>query len=224
MCNMLTTSTILEIFTESIHELAGQVHDSFDDGSRLFVRSLLPNVQPAQQNDMMQAGVALKATESEICVYPYLFREVCSNGAITAQAIESLVVDRSSQMTHFGIEQEIRSAIQACAAPEVFNDNMDSVRRTVDSDVDLAISLIGLMDHLPANIWEQIYQRFESNEPTQFSLMNAVTSVARDTDDPEFKWRLEELGGGIGAQLLPEIPHQDHGMFIQPLEQVELEW
>ena len=27
--------------------------------------------------------------------------------------------------------------------------------------------------------------------------MNAVTSVARDTRDPETRWRLEELGGGI---------------------------
>jgi hypothetical protein len=27
--------------------------------------------------------------------------------------------------------------------------------------------------------------------------MNAVTSVARDTRDPELRWRLETFGGGI---------------------------
>jgi len=34
--------------------------------------------------------------------------------------------------------------------------------------------------------------------------MNAVTSVARDTRDPELRWRLEELGGGIPAMLVPD--------------------
>jgi hypothetical protein len=35
--------------------------------------------------------------------------------------------------------------------------------------------------------------------------MNAVTSVARDTRDPETRWRLEELGGAIAARL-PRAP------------------
>jgi hypothetical protein len=29
--------------------------------------------------------------------------------------------------------------------------------------------------------------------------MNAVTAVARETSDPETKWRLEEVGGSIPA-------------------------
>jgi hypothetical protein len=42
---------------------------------------------------------------------------------------------------------------------------------------------------------------------TGFGLMNAVTSLARDTRDPDDRWRLEELGGGIGAAILPRQPH-----------------
>ena len=33
--------------------------------------------------------------------------------------------------------------------------------------------------------------------------MNAVTSLVRDTRDPEVRWRLEELGGGIPALVAP---------------------
>ena len=33
--------------------------------------------------------------------------------------------------------------------------------------------------------------------------MNAVTSVARDTREPELRWRLEELAGGIAAHIEP---------------------
>jgi hypothetical protein len=31
--------------------------------------------------------------------------------------------------------------------------------------------------------------------------MNAITSLARDTRDPERRWRLEELGGGMLALI-----------------------
>ncbi len=41
--------------------------------------------------------------------------------------------------------------------------------------------------------------------------MNAVTSVARDTADPEVRWRLEEMGGGICAGHTP-APKPDAGM------------
>jgi hypothetical protein len=52
-----------------------------------------------------------------------------------------------------------------------------------------------------------ILERFDIGaDRTRFGVMNAVTSVARDTRDPDEKWRLEELGGSIGACLLPRQP------------------
>jgi hypothetical protein len=38
-----------------------------------------------------------------------------------------------------------------------------------------------------------------------YALMNAVTAVARDEEDPETKWDLEELGGCVPA-LVPNGP------------------
>jgi hypothetical protein len=43
---------------------------------------------------------------------------------------------------------------------------------------------------------------FRDNDRTRFGLMNAVTSLARDTRDPDDRWELEQLGGDIGARLL----------------------
>jgi hypothetical protein len=49
-----------------------------------------------------------------------------------------------------------------------------------------------------------ILERFvEGRDTSRFGLMNAITSVARDTRDPEVRWRLEEMGGGIPAALSP---------------------
>jgi hypothetical protein len=39
--------------------------------------------------------------------------------------------------------------------------------------------------------------------------MNAVTSVARDTQDPDLRWRLEELGGGLPVERCPTTDPDD---------------
>jgi hypothetical protein len=49
-----------------------------------------------------------------------------------------------------------------------------------------------------------ILRRYEQGQDrSRFGLMNAVTSAARDTRDPELRWGLEELGGGIPALRPP---------------------
>jgi hypothetical protein len=40
---------------------------------------------------------------------------------------------------------------------------------------------------------------FAHEDATLFGVMNAITAVARETRDPEMKWRLEQYGGGIPA-------------------------
>src|SRR4051794_33924770 len=86
---LMTTRDIAEIFTEEIAMAGGTVSDSFDDGDRLYLRSILPPEMPVRQGDMLQGGVALMATTLEVHVHPYLFRQVCSNGAIRAHAVQT---------------------------------------------------------------------------------------------------------------------------------------
>src|SRR5262245_22651859 len=85
----LTTDEIQAIFQEEISAASGTVTRSFNDGARLFLRSLLPRVREVRRSDEVQAGVALRATEQEICVHPYIFRLICANGAIMAQATQT---------------------------------------------------------------------------------------------------------------------------------------
>src|SRR5437867_129460 len=91
--NPLTTGEIKEIFAAEIKEAGGNVSDSFDDGTRLYARSILPSVSEVRPKDRAKGGVAIRATEQGIWVHPYVFRVVCSNGAIMAQAIQSRQVE-----------------------------------------------------------------------------------------------------------------------------------
>jgi hypothetical protein len=74
--------------------------------------------------------------------------------------------------------------------------------------------MLPVLKGLPADIREPLLERFfggvstdpgyrRGDERTQFGLMQSITAVARDQRDPEVRWRLEELGGGVPVLNLP---------------------
>jgi hypothetical protein len=105
----------------------------------------------------------------------------------------------------------IREAIQACCAQEIFMDTMRRVRASALEEVDFAdwLSVVSGHVRLVRNSERQtseIFGRFAGEEPTQYGLANAVTSVARDTRDPHLRWHLEELGGAILVGTVSRLP------------------
>ena len=71
-----------------------------------------------------------------------------------------------------------------------------------------------MLSRFPAQVAGQLMGEimgrfFGAGDRSRFGLMNAVTSLARDTADPELRWDLEELGGGVPALIRgpqPEAP------------------
>ena len=62
----------------------------------------------------------------------------------------------------------------------------------------------------------EIMRRFSRDrDRSVFGLANAVTSLARDQEDPEVRWRLEELGGGVLARIPPRT--KPHGSAARPV-------
>jgi hypothetical protein len=202
----LTTRVIGEVFSEVVAAAGGNVSDTFDDGKRLFMRAILAGECDVKPRDRVQGGVAIRATELDIWVHPYVFRKVCSNGAIIAHAIET----RHLEPADFDSDPEeslvpaLREAIQECCAPEAFENAADQMRLAMHSQVDLALTLMPSLTRMPAAFASEflatITERFrEGRDNSRFGLMNAVTSVARDTRDPELRWQLEKIGGAIPA-------------------------
>jgi hypothetical protein len=203
----LTTAAIAQVFEEEVVGRGGAVTDCFDDGERLFARSLLPHVQEVQKDDDVQGGAAIRATEGEIWVRPYVFRKVCSNGAIIAQTLASVQQSGPICTSDLDAEEELRERISAACDREVFASSVRAIRSTVDANFDLALNLMPLLSRMPADIVQAVMEQYlEAGDRSRFGMMNAITATARITTDPERRWRLEELGGGVATDALPNWP------------------
>jgi hypothetical protein len=192
--------------------LGGTVSDRFDDGRRLFLRARLPMSDEVRPKDIVEGGVAVRTVGREIEVCPYLFRQVCKNGAIMPQVAEArrieLVDFSASTETIETVNDQVREAVRACSASDVFDHIARQVRAAtsteVTNDISQILHFLSLRRMLNADLIDEIVEAFlEEDDRSAFGLMNAVTSVARDQDDPEVRWHLEELGGGVPAMNFP---------------------
>jgi len=205
----ISLSDVFGFFDQEIAGAGGSVREVYQDESCLFARSVLSPSLDIAPGDRMTGGVALRANQGNIYVHPYLFRVVCTNGAIMAQATQTRHIRWEKSRADFELELEVRSAIQSCCEPAAFITATDQVRGSMERNVDMLLTVSGLLGRghagLSSELMTQIMRRFvESDDQSAFSLMNAVTSVARDTRDPGTKWRLEELGGSIPMFRSPQ--------------------
>jgi hypothetical protein len=213
----LPLDSIKAIFTEEVESLAGRVSNAFQDESRLFLRAILPDLREVAAQDQVQAGVALRAMDADVVVCPYVFRLVCTNGAIVAHAVDIQPIQQSAGQTDIEIETSLRTTIMHCCAPEIFTGAVDQMRLALHSEFDLALNLMPHLSRLPAEVASRVMtdalnRWTKSGDRSRFGLMNAVTALARDTADPEVRWTLETLGGRIGIPTASRIhpAHADH--------------
>src|SRR5262245_56388533 len=131
MNHSLTMATILSSFTEQIESHGGRVTESIEDEGCLFVRSLLPYVANARPHDRFEGGVGLRANEGDVWLHPYLFRQVCRNGAIMAQSFHSVHLENLLlQPPEIAILQ-LREAVDECSSEQVFVQSIHQVRSSI---------------------------------------------------------------------------------------------
>ncbi len=209
-----TTAAIKELFTEEIEAAGGLVTNTFEAESYFMARATLPEVRQVGPGDGVKGGVALLADQEKIQVHPYVFRQVCSNGAIMTQVVQSHQIVHSELESSYETCSNVRQAIRECCLPEVFAGNARRIQEARHGTTNLLIQLMPELSRMnrqnALQLFQAIMTRFmNAGDASQFGLMNAVTSVARDTPDPKLRWRLEELGGGIAIGKFPQ--HPTHG-------------
>ena len=208
------TQDIGATVVEELDFVGGTVSDRFDDGRRLFLRAILPLSDEVRPKDIVEGGIAVRAVGQQIEVCPYLFRQVCRNGAIMPQVTETRRIRRvdiaAPSEAVEAVEEQLREAVRACSAVEVFACAAGQFRSAttmeVPRDVSNLLMLLSMQRTISADLQDEIVRRFLGDEDrSAFGLMNAVTSVARDQKKPEVRWRLEELGGGVPAMRFPQV-------------------
>jgi hypothetical protein len=200
----LAAREIGTIFAEEIQAAGGRVTETIDANPLFFARSVLPGTREVTKGDRVQGGVALRGSDEEILVHPYVFRQVCTNGAIRAHAIQTrrIVREEFPEFAGDAIATALREAIRAGCSREAFAEGVDEMRAARLDEVDVVLALAPMLSRmapaLAAEMLGSIMGRYtRGRDRSRFGLMNAVTSLARDTRDPEGRWRLEEFGGGI---------------------------
>lgn len=207
-----TTRGIREVVIEEIGRIQGAVTDCFDDGEHLMLRTVLPMVREVLPSDQVQGGVAVLVEGPEVFVHPYVFRQVCRNGAIWSEAIQTRRIPRvefgASSPAIENVMAGLREALNVCSRPSTFLDAIARMRSAAEVRADMLLHLLPLISHWPRDLasrtFEQVFGRFrEGRDVSVFGLMNAVTSLARDERVPKTRWRLEELGGAVLAGVRP---------------------
>jgi len=208
------TQEILEAFTEEISTRGGRVTETFHQPGLLFARSVFPQEEEIRPGDKVQAGVALRATDAVAWVYPYVFRLVCTNGAIMAHAAEGREIPNLDTVPAFEAVSLVREAVESCCERSAFTSAAEQMRTAARHPVDFALSMMPFLSRLSSfgpEIARQIFERYlREKDRTRYGFMNAVTSMGRDTRDHATRWRLEELGGQI-AVLQSAEPVLDDG-------------
>ncbi len=206
------------IFSDEIGRAGGKVTEAIDCEGKLFARSVLRRAADVGPGDKVRGGVAMMASGTDVFVHPYVFRKVCSNGAIMGTAIQTRQISRDNwfldPQCEGDLETSVRGAIRGCCEPEAFRAAVGGMRSVRETAADMALMVAAQFGGpqksraraLPKSLWGEIMRRYEEDrDSSAYGVMNAVTSVARDTGDPETKWRLEELGGGIAMMVRKNV-------------------
>jgi len=176
------------------------------------LKGLTDDVTPG---DRIDGGIAIRVSGPQISVHSFTMREVCKNGAIAATThLNKRMLRVNDEEFNAGSKlmclSELREMLIVCSSPEAFSQNIRQMRRLQNIQIDTAINMSShleeaMKDFGDAIIASVLKEFFGQEDMSLYGVMNAITAVARKTSDPQKKWDLEELGGGIGARLLPMV-------------------
>ncbi|MEM7453926.1 MAG: hypothetical protein AAF456_06170 [Planctomycetota bacterium] len=202
----LAPNSVHNLFSGRIEALGGKILSSHTGDACLYARSTMPLAENLQAGDRVNGGVAIRMLDHEVQVSPFVFRQICRNGAIMSRELGSCEIS-VDPLDPGKTQEEVLEAIDACVRPEVFENNVSNIRGTIGRPVDAGLALMVLenrwqLGDLTRRIWHRLVR---DRDRSKFGLMNAITSIARDEKDPEVKWKLELLGGRIPTMPLPDL-------------------
>lgn len=200
MADVLSISDIQQSFAAFSEANGASADFAYTDDQLMIARCVLPLEFEVNPGDALKGGIAVRATIEEVEVRPYLLRQVCTNGMISMRSVSGTTVATSECTTTW-----LDESFAAAASHEALAVAASGVRQLARASFDRAFLIATVMRQLRGFDKEtvrEMLRRMILDGSTGYSLLNAITSVARDTRDPQTRWRLEAAGGGIVAIIL----------------------
>jgi len=207
----ITIPEIRATFVEEVEAAGGALHDKYESPERLLIRATLPWIADVRPGDPVHGGVAMRATLREVVAHPFVVRQVCTNGAIAPQALETQRVAGMDELPVVVASAAVRGAVRSCARHDVFVSFSSSMAATAGRLMTISFLLMAMLPDQTDPEAGELYTKVmaalvRGGDRSHFGLMNALTAVGRETEDPELRWRLEELGGAVAIRRMPTPP------------------
>ena len=165
-----------------------------------------------RDSDSVSGGLIIRNSEvgaSSLRVEPFILRQVCSNGLIASQALRKIHLgrqmeggeiwsDETKELEDKALWAKVRDVIRATFDKQIFESWVEKLRESTEIVIEKPIKavnniakLIGLSEEKK----NQLLMHF--SEHTKYGLVNAVTTLARESESIDEQIRLEEFGGKL---------------------------
>lgn len=169
--------------------------DWLEDPNRFFLRATRHIRVEVLPEDTMSPGLAARRHGGVVELWPYVFREICTNGAIMARCGSGRQIDLADP----DARDLVAATADRCLSEQAWATCRASIAGTANQHLDLAMALVPLMRRMgnyDSSFLMDVVQGLGQGRRL-FDIMQAVTASAHRTTDPEEKWRREEEGGSL---------------------------
>jgi hypothetical protein len=213
---MNTLHAAVEAFAGAIESARGEMKNRIVNPRGAYCRAVLPLQEEVQRRDVLHHGAALRMNARAVEVVPYVFRQVCSNGALWAHSAAAFSLRIDDATTEAEIADFVASSTDTAASTATFRSCLEEVRTGLHTRTDMAISTLSILKTLGSEFEGVVLEMLLRGLPrddrgTRYDAMNVVTAAAREVPDPELKWRMESLatrlliGADIERKALPSL-------------------
>jgi len=167
-----------------------------------------------REQDIIYGGLIIRNSEvgaSAFKVEPFLLRKICDNGLIGELALKRIHLgkqtaeigeidwsDETKELEDKALWAKAKDIITATFDRDVFESWIDKLRESTEIVIEQPVKAVNNVVKLAGLTEEhksELLMHF--SEHTKYGLVNAVTSLARDTESVDARIRLEEFGGRL---------------------------
>jgi hypothetical protein len=213
-----TLAALQVLFEEECQALGLERISASENGRFVVGRATTRQGARVGTRDMIKGGVALRGDGARIEVRPYTYRLVCRNGAIMGiQMAAGALIEGVATRPRAEVEHGLRAVIRACCSTDVLARSGRAFRAAhAQAPLEGMAEAVQWL-RLTPDLLEGVQQRFAMHrDGSMFDLVQAVTSLARDTADVEQRWNLESLGGLLARLATGPKQRGRAGVVVRP--------